>query len=118
MNATQLELVAEPTPDPARPGAWDVRATVDLHDVQLERQGNIWVGGVDISFLVEGSRSFGTITRTVEIPDQQLAAFLGRGIVVSHAVQLDGGSARVLRIVAQDRATGAAGSVRVLLGKK
>jgi VWFA-related protein len=118
MNATQLELVAEPTPDPVRPGSWDVRATVDLHDVQLERQGNIWVGRVDVSFLLEGSRNFGTITRTVEIPDKQLAAYLGKGIVVNHAVQLDGGSARVLRIVAQDRATGAAGSVRVLLGRK
>jgi VWFA-related protein len=122
LNATQLELVAEPTPDPARPASWDVRATVDLHDVQLERQGNLWVGGVDISFLVEGSRNFGTITKTVEIPDQQLAAYLGKGIVVNHAVQLDAGQAGVvrgvLRIVAQDRATGAAGSVRVLLGKK
>jgi VWFA-related protein len=118
MNATQLELVAEPTPNPARPGSWDVRATVDLHEVQLERQGNVWVGGVDVSFLVEGSRNFGTITRTVEIPDKQLAAYLGKGIVVNHAIQLDGGQAGVLRIVAQDRATGAAGSVRVLLGKK
>jgi VWFA-related protein len=118
LNATQLELVAEPMPDPARPGAWEVRATVDLHDVQLERQGNVWVGGVDISFLVEGSRNFGTITRTVEIPDQQLAAYLGKGIVVNHAVQLDGGQTGVVRIVAQDRASGAAGSVRVLLGKK
>jgi VWFA-related protein len=122
MNATQLELVAEPTPDPARPGAWNVRATVDLHDVQLERQGNVWVGGVDISFLVEGSRNFGTITRTVEIPDQQLAAYLAKGIVVSHEVQLEAGQLGVLRgvlrIVAQDRATGAAGSVRVPLGKK
>lgn len=118
LNATQLELIAEPMPDPARPGSWNVRATVDLHDVQLERQGNVWVGGVDISFRMEGSRTFDTITRTVAIPDRQLAAYQSKGIVVTHAVQLDGGQPRMLRIVAQDRATGAAGSVRVLLGRK
>ncbi len=121
LDATQLALVAETSPDQTRPGSWQVRVTVDLHDVQLERQNDNWVGAVDVSFLIEGSRTAQTITTKVTIPDKLLADALEKGIVVNHSIEMDaktGVLRGVLRIVAQDPATGAAGSVRVVLGKQ
>jgi len=117
LDATQLELVAETSPDQARPGSWQVRVTVDLHNVQLERQNDNWVGAVDVSFGIEGLRAAQITTTKVTIPDKLLADALEKGIVVNHAIEMDGKTG-VLRIVAQDPATGAAGSVRVPLGKR
>ena len=113
LDATQLELVTETTPDGARPGSWQVRASVGLHDVHLENRNNTWAGAVDVSFFIEGSRTARTITRKLEIPDAQLATALEKGIVVNDSI---GGG--VLRIVAQDLATGAAGSIRVPLVRR
>jgi VWFA-related protein len=117
LDATQLGLVAETMPDPAKPGFWQVRVSVDLHDVHLENQNNIWVGAVDVSFFMEGSPTARMISRKVEIPADQLAAALEKGIAVSDSIAMNGPAGK-LRIVAQDRATGAAGSVRVPLGRR
>jgi VWFA-related protein len=117
LDATQVELLAEASPEQARPGSWQVRVTVDLHDIQLENRNNTWVGAVDVSFMMEGSQTARTTTTKVTIPDQGLAAALEKGIVVHDSVDA-GGQAGVLRIVARDPATGAAGSVRIPLGKR
>ncbi len=116
LDATQLELTAEAMPDPARPGFYEVRVSIDFHGVRLERRRTITgtvKGAVDVSFFIEGSRTARTIARKVEIADAQLAAALEKGVVVN-----DSTGAGMLRIVAQDRSTGAAGSVRITLGKR
>jgi VWFA-related protein len=117
LDATQLQVVAETMPDRARPDFRQVRVSVDLHQVHLENQNDKWAGAVDVSFFVEGSRIARTITGNLEIPDVQLAAALKRGIEVEDSIGV-GGQTGQLRIVAQDRATGAAGSVRVPLSNK
>ena len=109
-DATQLELVAEVSPD-------HVQVTIDLHDVHLEKQNATWIGAIDVTFLVEGSSRARTVTRKLEIPDAQLAAALEKGIVVNDSIAADGNTG-TLRIVAQDRATGAAGSLRIRLNRK
>lgn len=114
LNATQLQLVAEATPDPVRPGFCNVRASVDLHDVQLAREQDTWVGGVDFAFLVEGSNAARRIAGRVRIPEDRLADALRKGLSVSDSFALGSPVSR-LRVVAQDRATGAAGSVRIPL---
>jgi hypothetical protein len=114
LDATQLRLTAETMPDPVKPGFWNVHVTVDLHDVHLENEDNIWVGGVDVSLSIDGSRSFRTITAKVKIPDAGLAATLEKGITMDDSIDGNGQTGK-LRIVAQDRATGAAGSIRVPL---
>jgi hypothetical protein len=113
LDATQLQLVAETNPDRARPGFYDVRVSIDLHDVHLENLSNTWVGAVDVSIFIEGAPTARTITRKIEISEDQLAAALETGIAIT-----DSSAAGVLRIVAQDRATGAAGSVRIVLSKR
>jgi len=117
LDATQLELTAETMPDPARPGYWQVRVSVDLHDVHMEHENNMFVAAVDVSLTIEGSQTARTLTTKVKIPEDQLAAALEKGIAVTDSIAWDG-QAGVLRIVAQDRATGIAGSVRAPLGRR
>jgi hypothetical protein len=121
LDATQLQLVAETMPDPARPGFLQVRVSIDLRGVQLEDQNNTWVGTVDVAFLMEGSQTARTISTKVEIPDAQLAVDLEKGIVVNDSIEVKGQAGelrRVLHVVARDRASGAAGSVRVQVGRR
>jgi VWFA-related protein len=114
LDATQLRLTAEATPDPAKPGFWQVHVTVDLHDVHLEKQDDVWAGGVDVSMSIDGSRGYRTVSAKVKIPDAALAASLEKGITVNDSIDGTGLTGR-LRVVAQDRATGAVGSIRVPL---
>ena len=117
LDAAEIGLRAETTPDQARPGSYKLRAIVDLHDVHLEHQEARWVGGVDVSLYLEGAPSAYKITRKITIPEDQLAAALEAGIVVDVSVEPTQPTGE-LRVVVQDDATGAGGSVRVPLGRK
>jgi hypothetical protein len=94
-----------------------VRVSVDLRDVHLEHQDAQWVGAVNVSFYLEGAKSAQTLTRKIEIPEKDLATALDKGTSVEVSVRLDK-PAEDLRVVAQDQATGAAGSLRVPLGQR
>ena len=117
LDATQLGLVAETMPDPERPGFYRTKVNVDLHDVQLVHENARWSGGVDVSFLVEGSGSVSTKTLKIDIPDDQFAAMLEKGIDAIESMDT-AGKAETVRLVVQDRATGAAGSVRIPLARR
>lgn len=117
LDATQIGLLAQATPDPTRPGYFNVHVTVDLHDVQLGKQDGKWVGAMDLSFYVEKSRSAQATTRAIEIPEDQLAIALTKGFAIDHAIEWQGKPSE-LRIVVEDKASGAAGSLRISLGKK
>jgi VWFA-related protein len=116
LEATQLELVAAAAPEGTKPGVYRISVNVNLHDVELKRGDSVRSGGVDVSFAPEGSGTVRTRTLKIEIPDEQFAAFLEKGI--DAADSMDVGKAEAVRVVVQDRTTGAAGSVRVPLGKK
>jgi len=117
LDAAEIGLRAEITPDQARPGVYRLRSTVDLHDVHLEHQNARWVGGVEVSLYLEGAPSAYKLTHKIAIPEDQLASALDSGIVVEVNIGAPG-STGDLRVVVQDDATGAGGSVRVPLGKK
>jgi hypothetical protein len=116
LDATAVGLTAEAKPDTSQPGHYDVRAVVDLRGVQLTHANGLSSGSVDISLFIEGTQSIRTLNRRFEIPDEQLAAALQSGLEVKDSLNA-GGNARSLRVVVQDRATGAAGSVRLSLGR-
>lgn len=117
LDATQLMLATETLPDQARPGSWQVRASIDLHDVHLENRDNAWVGAVDVSFLTEGAQTVRTITRKIMVPEKQFATALESGITVNDSIP-GNDTPGELRVVAQDVATGAAGSITVPLGNR
>ncbi len=114
LNATQLELTARTTPDPARPGFLQVSVNLDLHDLQLDHDNARHAGQVDVSFFVEGTGKVLTKTLKIDIPDDQFAAFLDKGIDTVEAIDTTGG-VEAFRVVVQDRATGAAASVTIPL---
>ncbi len=115
LDATAIGISAAASPDASQTGGYQVRVTIDLHDIHLEHQNNVASGSVDVSLFVEHSRTARTITRKIEIPDEQLAMALEKGVEVDGSTQSDNRTG-VLRIVARDPATGASGSVRVSLG--
>ena len=117
LDATGLGLLAQAIPDGAKPGSFEVRVRVDLNDLQLARSNGRRTGGVDVSFLVAGTGQVHTKTFKIDIPDDQFAATLERGLYAAQPIETDG-QAKDLRVVARDLTTGAAGSVRVELAAK
>ncbi len=123
LDATQIGVLAQATPDPARPGFFNVRVSVDLHDIHLDLQNNNpqnskWSGSVELSFFVENSKSAQISTQSIEVPADQLATALEKGVVFEHPIEAppqSSGRASVLRIAVEDKATGAAGSLRLPL---
>jgi hypothetical protein len=77
----------------------------------------MYVGGIDVSFHVDGAAKAITKTLKIAIPDAQFAAFLEKGIDTSQTVEATG-SAGAVRVVVQDRTSGAAGSVTVPLSRR
>jgi hypothetical protein len=103
------------TEDAGKAGNYQVHVIVDLHDIHLEHRDNVASGSVDVSLFVEHSKTAQTITRKIEIPDEQLEAALEKGVEIDGSIQSDNRNG-VVRIVALDPATGAPGSLRVSLG--
>ncbi len=117
LDATQLELFAETTPDPARKGFLQVKVSVDPHSLEWRHENAQRFGGIDVAFFIEGSTQVQTKTQTFNnIPDNQFVSFLRRGLSVSESVDTTG-PGRTLRVVVQDQTTGTAGSVTIPLPK-
>lgn len=117
LDATQIGLLANATPDPSRSGVFNIHVSVDLHDLRLGNQDGKWTGAVELAFHVENSNAAQTTTRTFEIPEDHLATALEKGIGIDHAIEWHG-KPSALRVVVEDKATGAAGSLRIPLGTK
>jgi len=116
LDATQLELAAQAAPDQTRSGFVRVSVNADLHNVKLEHQNSHRSGSIDVSFFVEGTGKVLTKTLKIDIPDDQFAAFLEKGIDTVESIDTAGG-VEAFRVVVQDHATGAAGSVTIPLAK-
>jgi hypothetical protein len=102
LDATPLGLTAQPQPG-ARPGRYQVRVTVDLHDVHLEREGNRSVATARVR------------TIDIDLTDAQLAEALQTGLVMLATGIEAAGDA--IRVVVRDPSTGLAGSLRIPVGK-
>ena len=117
-NATQVELLAEATPDEERKGFVRVKVTVDPHNLEWRHEDGRRSGGVDVSYSVAGSTKWLTKTAKFDIPDDLFADFLARGGIDTVESIDTAGGVKAVRVVVQDRTTGAAGSVTVPLGKR
>lgn len=112
LDATPLGLTAQPQPG-ARPGRYQVRVTVDLHDVHLEREGNRSVGKIELAFPAGATARVRTID--IDLTDAQLAEALQTGLVMLATGIEAAGDA--IRVVVRDPSTGLAGSLRIPVGK-
>jgi len=114
LDASQIQLLVRTAPNPDRAASLEVRVNVDLHDVQFRREDAQRKGEIDLAFYVEGVEKVMNKTIQLEIPDGQFASFLEKGLDAETSID-EAAGARALRVVVQDKATGAAGSVTVPL---
>ena len=117
-NATQVELFAEATPDETRDQFVKIKVTVDPHNLVWQSADGRRSGGVDVSYSVVGSTKWQTRTAKFDIPDDLFAGFLDKGGIDTVESIDTAGGVKAVRVVVQDRNTGAAGSVTVPLKKK
>jgi hypothetical protein len=111
LDATQIGLTAQAIPEASRAGWFNVRVLVDLHDVKLEHEGMRWTGAIEVSIHPEGSTVLRKVTHKIDIPEDQLAPGLEKGVEIETPIEAAG----VVRVVVQDQGSQAAGSVRIRL---
>jgi VWFA-related protein len=124
LNATNIGLTAIATPDPAQRGDYVVDVTVNGADVQLKKQDDRWVGAFRVAIRPELSNG-GAInanapmvkTVSLSLTDEQFQALRAAGLKLRLPMRF-GDRTGTLRIVIQDTANGAAGSLRLPLGAK
>ena len=110
LDATAIGITSQVRPD-TRLGLYQVRTTVDLHDVHLEREGNRSVGKVELVFPLGDNARVRTIA--IDLAEDQLAEALKAGFVtVSDGIEASGDA---IRVVVRDSFTGVAGSLRIPL---
>ncbi|HEY4363446.1 MAG TPA: VWA domain-containing protein [Bryobacteraceae bacterium] len=114
VNLAGIGLAAQAIREADHPELYDLHLTVDLHDIHLERKEDRFVGAFDLT--IPNPPSQGTVRSgvvTINLTDAQLAKALESGYPLGlTGVQSETGE---VRVVVRDRATGAAGSLRVPL---
>ncbi len=117
VNSARIGLTAQATPDAERPGLYDIRVTVDLHDIHLENKDGHFTGALELSIPKPSTKdTVMTGTVAVDLSDKQLAQALENGFPVSvTGAQPEQGE---IRVVVRDRNTGIAGSLRVPVAKQ
>jgi VWFA-related protein len=109
LDATAIGLTGHVT-EGAKPGLYQLRVTVDLHDVHLERNGSRSVGKLELALSAGGKVRVQTIE--IALTDAELAEALEGGFTVS-ATGISASPGSSLRVVARDPSTGVAGSLKV-----
>ncbi len=117
LDATQLELRVSVARKTAQAEVLQVNVNLDLHDVEFKHENMRRLGAVDLAFHVEGTGGMTSKILRIDIPDDQFATFLEKGLNMVASVDTTGG-VEAFRVVVQDRTTGAAGSVTVPLAQK
>ena len=114
LDATQLELRVSVAHNKAQAEVLQVNVNVDLHNVEFKHESMRRLCAVELAFHVEGTSKMTSKTLQIEIPDDQFATFLEKGLNMVASIDTTGG-VEAFRVLVQDRVTGAAGSVRVPL---
>jgi VWFA-related protein len=110
LDATAIGITAQARPD-TLPGLYQVRVTLDLHDVYLKREGNRSVGKVEVIFpLGDNAR---VRAMDIDLTDDQLAEVFDKGFVtVTSGIKAAGDA---IRVIVRDPFTGVAGSLKIPL---
>lgn len=105
LNATSIGLTA--VVEPGR----QLALNVNLGDVHLDQGIDRWTGAIEIAFHFEKEAKMSLQTVNLSLTRDQLLAALKNGLAMEKIIP--GGQTGDLRVVVQDRATGAVGSVGV-----
>lgn len=114
LDSAEIALRAEAHSDPAHARMLNLNVNIDLHDVAFTHANSSRTAAIDLSFYLDGANRVFTKPLKIEIPDNQFDAVLEKGINATAPIDITG-SAGALRIVAQDKTTGTAGSLTLPL---
>jgi hypothetical protein len=103
---------------PGKPGTLAVNVQIDVADLSLDNQAGRWTGSLDFGIRWTDSK---TLVRkfhrfAINASDDQLRALLAGGFIRQELIEP--GPVGEIQVAVQDRATGAAGSLRLPLAGK
>jgi VWFA-related protein len=115
LDATGIGMTAQAEPVRGKPGTYDLVVTFDLSGIHMEREGNRWVASMDfVTYFPAAKKPNGDQqTMKISLSEQRLRESLTGGYTLHRAWNAPVDRKGDLRLVVQDRATGAAGSVRI-----
>ena len=115
-NAVGIAAIVLPVAD--KPGTIAVNAQIDVADLLLEKAGGKWTGSIDFAVRwTDAKKAVQQIHRfAINATQEQLRALLSTGFVRQELMEVPAGGE--IQVAVQDRATGAAGSVRIPLQGK
>jgi VWFA-related protein len=122
LDASAVGIMAATAPNPNNPGNNAVQVRVDLADLTLARNGDKWNGAFDLGLAMQGAGNklatdVNVKTINLSLTDAQLKQGLAAGLIVDNTVPTPAQPMR-LRVVVQDKNSGAGGSVRIPIGPK
>jgi hypothetical protein len=122
LDASAIGIMAATAPSPKQPGIHMVQVKVDLADLTLERKGDKWTGAFDLGLELQGptrqqSSNVNVKTIPLSLSDDQLKQGLRAGLLIDNTVPTPAQPMK-LRVVVQDKVSGAAGAVRIPIGPR
>jgi len=122
LDASGIGIMAATAPNPKQAGIHLVQVRVDVADLTMERKGDKWTGAFDLGLALQASgrqQSSEVSVKTIPLTlsDDQLKQALTAGLVIDNTVPSPAAPMK-LRVVVQDKLSGASGSVRIPIGPK
>lgn len=116
LEATGIGMAARLDPYPRQAGIYQLTLSFNLQELHLEREKNNWVGMIRLAtYFPTSSKPNGTEeTIKITLTEQRLRESLAYGYTFQTWV-IAGNRTGDLRVAIEDRATGAAGSVKLQL---
>jgi len=116
LEATGIGLTARLDPHPRQAGVYQLTMTFNLQELHLEREKNNWVGLIRLAtYFPAASKPNGTEeTIKITLTEPRLREALATGYTIRKWL-IAGNRSGDLRVAIEDRATGAAGSVKLQL---
>jgi VWFA-related protein len=119
-NAVGIAAIAAPLPE--KPGTVVVRVQIDVADLLLEQEAGRWTGSLDFGVRwTDAKTAIKKVHRfAITANEEQLRALLASGFIRQELMEVGvpASGHGEIQVAVQDRATGAAGSVRVPLTGK
>jgi len=115
LEATGIGLTALAEPVRDKPGVYDLVLTFDLSGIHMEREKDRWVASMDFVTYFPGAKKPNGDQQALKISlsEQRLRESMAKGYTLHRPWSAPAVHKGDLRLVVQDRATGAAGSVRL-----
>ncbi len=112
--AHSIGLLAVANPDPAKPGAQVIDLRITAADLRFEPKGEQFTTAFDVAIAIEGQKVVSMKTFAPALSAEARQQVLASGMDARETVEA--GASGVFRIVVWEKATGAAGSLRVPFG--